>query len=227
VIAAAPAPDTAKRFWDLVDVYTPIGVAVFVLVVVGMVAIGLRFRSSAAEYPEGRDDWPLLEYSYCALVAGIAAFLLYLTFSTMSDEKETIATASGGHPGIPAGALVVKVTAAQWSWRFDYPGGAAVRGDNRHWPTLVVPVGRPVHFDITSIDVVHSFWIAHRKLKVDAFPRRTTTANLRWPTPGSWAQDGQCNQYCGTYHTDMNFNVRALAGPAFDAWLARQPRGTA
>jgi cytochrome c oxidase subunit 2 len=117
---------------------------------------------------------------------------------------------------------VVRVTAAQWSWRFDYPGGVSVAGDQDHWPTLVVPTGRAVHFDITSQDVVHSFWVAERRVKVDAFPGRTTTANLIWPSAGSWLQDGRCNQYCGLDHTTMNFNVRALAPAAFAAWLRRR-----
>jgi cytochrome c oxidase subunit 2 len=225
--AAAPAPDTAHKFWHLVDIYFPIGVVVFVLVVAGLIGVGLRFRSNAEEYPKGADDKMPLELSYLVLVGAVAAYLLYLTFSTMSSEKETIATASGGHPGVPAGALVVRVNAAQWAWRFDYPGGVTVQGDNRHWPTLVVPAGRPVHFTITSVDVVHSFWIVDRRIKVDAFPRRITTANLRWPEPGYWAQGGVCNQFCGHYHTDMNFNVRALPAAAFAAWLAQQPRSTA
>lgn len=212
--------DTAERFRHVANVYWPIGVAVFVLVTAGLVLVGLRFRSDADEYPEGRDEWPLLEYSWAALVGLVAAFLLYVTFTAMDDLRETTATASADHPAAPAGALTIRVTAAQWGWRFDYPGGVAVQGDNRRRPTLTVPTGRPVHFAITSDDVIHSFWIAERRFKVDAFPERTTTANLIWPQPGTWREGGRCNQYCGLYHTTMNFDVRALPGDAFDAWLA-------
>jgi cytochrome c oxidase subunit 2 len=116
----------------------------------------------------------------------------------------------------------VDVTATQWAWRFAYPGGFAAEGDERHWTTLVVPVGRPVYFRITSEDVVHSFWIPSRKLKVDAFPLRTTTATLLFPEPGSWHDGGRCNQYCGLNHTTMDFNVRAVPGPEFDRWLAER-----
>lgn len=215
-----PVPDTAEKFWDVVDVYWPIGVGVFALVTLAILGIGWRFRSTSDEYPEGKHEWPLVEYSYAAVVALIAGFLLYITFSTMADERETVATAYNGKPGTPKGALVVSVTAAQWGWRFDYPGGVAVAGDNRRWPTLVVPARRPVHFKVTSDDVIHSFWITDRKFKVDAFPDRTTTANLIWPRSGYWPEGGRCNQYCGLYHTTMNFNVRALPGAAFDRWLA-------
>jgi heme/copper-type cytochrome/quinol oxidase subunit 2 len=211
--------DTAGRFWHVFDVYWPIAVAVFVVVVGALIGVGLRFRSDSDEFPGGRSEWPALEYSWMGLVAAIAAFLLYVTFATMDAESGVVGNVNTAKPGVPRGALVIRVTAAQWSWRFDYPGGASVSGDQDHWPTLVVPTGRAVHFDITSEDVVHSFWVAERRVKVDAFPGRTTTANLIWPSAGSWLQDGRCNQYCGLDHTTMNFDVRALPAASFAAWL--------
>lgn len=217
----APVVDTAQRFWSLLDVYWPIGVGVFALVCGALLFAGLRWRSDADEYPQGRSEWPALEYGYALAVAAVCGLLVWLTYSVMNDERETVATAYGGRPGVPAGALSIDVRAAQWSWRFTYPGGATVVGDNRRLPTLVVPAGRPVHFAITSVDVIHSFWIADRKLKVDAFPRRTTEVNLIWPRAGYWPLGGRCNQYCGLYHTDMNFNVRALAPAQFSGWLER------
>lgn len=223
---AAAVLDTSKRFWHLVDIYWPIGAGVFVLVTVALIGVGLRFRSHADEYPRGRHDWPLVEYSYAAVVACVVGLLLYLTFTTMWSEKESSATAAGAHPDTPPGALVVRVTAAQWSWRFDYPGGVQVAGDEYRHPTLRVPVGRPVHFVLTSEDVIHSFWIVDRHFKVDMFPRRITTANLIWPGAGYWREGGRCNQFCGLDHTIMNFNVRAMPAAEFAAWLRSQRSAT-
>lgn len=211
--------DTAERFSDLVRIYAPVAAVVFVLVVGALIAVGLRFRSNAEEYPEGGDDRPLLELGYAALVAVVAAVLVYVTFAAMDAERGTSAAASGPGPP-PRGALRVGVVASQWAWRFEYPGGVVAQGDHRRRPTLTVPAGRAVAFRVTSTDVVHSFWVAARKVKVDAFPGRTTTLNLVWPRPGRWPEGGRCNQYCGLFHTTMNFDVRALPGPAFDRWLA-------
>lgn len=219
---AAAVPDTSKKFWHLVDIYWPIGTAVFVLVTFALIGVGLRYRSNADEWPGGRHEWRLVEYSYMTVVACVVAFLLYLTFTTMDSENESAATAAGAHPDTPPGALVVHVTAAQWSWRFAYPGGVQVTGDELHNPTLRVPADRPVHFVLTSTDVIHSFWIVDRKFKVDVFPRRITTANLIWPKPGYWLEGGRCNQFCGLDHTRMNFNVRAMPAARFAAWLRRR-----
>jgi cytochrome c oxidase subunit 2 len=207
--------DTADRFEHVFAIYWPIGAAVGLIVVAALIGVGLRFRSNAREFPGGRHASPLGEGLYALTVAAIVAVLLVVTFTTMDDEREASATAA------PSGAVKIDVRAAQWSWRFTYAGGKVVRGDAQHNPTLVVPAGRPVHFAITSADVVHAFWIDEREFKVDAFPERTTHATLIWPDPGFWRQGGRCNQYCGLDHTDMNFDVRALAPEEFEAWLAR------
>jgi heme/copper-type cytochrome/quinol oxidase subunit 2 len=219
---AAGVPDTHQKFWHLIDIYAPIGGGVFLIIVLLLIGVGLRFRSRADEYPQGRHEWPLMEYSYAGLVACVVGFLLYITFNTMWSEKESSATAAGAHPDTPPGALTVKVVGAQWSWQFIYPRGVQVAGDSNHWPTLRVPVGRPVHFVVTSTDVIHSFWVTDRAFKVDAFPRRITTANLIWPKPGYWPEGGRCNQFCGLDHTRMNFNVRAMPISQFNTWLTSQ-----
>jgi cytochrome c oxidase subunit II len=199
--------ETSKHFWHVVDVYWPIGTAVFVLVAGSLLFAALRFRAREPAFPGGRSEWPLAEYVYVAIIAAIVVMLLTVTYSALGSRT-------------PRGAETIRVTAAQWSWSFGYPGGVSVRGTSQRIPTLVVPAGRPVHFEVTSIDVVHAFWIVDRRFKVDAFPRRTTTANLVWPKPGSWREGGTCNQYCGLDHTRMVFNVLALPGSAYDRWLA-------
>ncbi len=225
--STAAVSDTRERFSDLVGVYLPIAAAVFAVVVALLVFTALRFRSQQDDFPGGRDDSHPLEWGYAIVVGAVVALLLYLTFSTMSDEHDTLAS-TGASAKAPPGAEAIHVTAAQWAWRFAYRRGVVVQGDSRRVPTLVVPVGRPVHFTVTSLDVVHAFYLPERRFKVDAFPRRTTAANLRWPHPGSWREGGACNQFCGLDHATMVFHVRALPAPAYDAWLrARAPGGSA
>src|SRR3954447_2325442 len=207
--------DTADRFEHVFGIYWPIGTAIGVIVVAVLIGVGLRFRSNARDFPGGRDESPLGEGLYALVIAAIVTVLLVVTFRAMDQERPASAKAA------PRDALTIRVRAAQWSWRFTYPNGKVVFGDAAHNPTLVVPAGRPVHFALTSADVIHSFWIDEREFKVDAFPQRTTYANLVWPEPGFWKQDGRCNQYCGLDHTSMNFSVRALDARAFETWLAR------
>jgi hypothetical protein len=89
----------------------------------------------------------------------VIVVLLVLTFGVQDRIS-----AKTNRPG-----LRVNVTAAKWNWRFDYPaqGISQIGGDSR--PTvLVVPSDTDVRFRMTSIDVIHSFWIPHVRFKRDA-----------------------------------------------------------
>lgn len=215
--------DTHDRYQELFDVYWPIGVGVFSVIALLIVFVVLRFRSSSREFPQGKSH-SKSEYAYAGLVTVVVSGLLLLTYNAMADLDDLPFEQDGeGRPGVEvAGAELVKVTAARWRWRFDYPRhGITQVGDT---PTLVVPADTPVRFEQTSIDVVHSFWIPERRFKVDAFPGRTTTFTLTFPDEGFQRQGGQCNQYCGLRHSYMHFDIRVLAPEEFREWVRERRR---
>lgn len=207
--------DTRDEYQRLFDIYWPIGVGVFLLITVLISFVVLRYRSESREFPKGRAEshW---EEVYAAGIAVVAAALLFFTYRTMGDlpldqngDGEPAAHVSGGE--------LVKVTAARWRWRFDYPKyGVTETGDT---PTLVVPVDTPVRFEQTSLDVVHSFWIPERRFKVDAFPGRTTKFTLTFPKTGYQRKGGECNQYCGLRHSYMDFDVNVVTRAEFRKWI--------
>ena len=72
--------------------------------------------------------------------------------------------------------LIVEVIGFQWQWQFDYPeSGRRVIGTEQLEPELVLPAGATVRFDLTSVDVIHSFWIPGFRFKRDVFPGRRQT----------------------------------------------------
>jgi cytochrome c oxidase subunit 2 len=123
-------------------------------------------------------------------------------------------------------ALRVDVTAAKWSWRFDYPRyGISLIGSDARPPTLVVPTGTRVLFTMTSLDVIHAFWIPERRFKRDAFPRRTTRFDLVFDRTGVFPDGGACAEYCGLHHAEMRFDVEAMPPAAFAAWARARSAG--
>jgi cytochrome c oxidase subunit 2 len=115
--------------------------------------------------------------------------------------------------------VTVDVVAFRWSWQFTYAGqGVVVDGDSTHVPELVVPAGQTVHIVLTSADVAHAFWVPAFLFKRDAIPGITNQFDFNVKQPGTWT--GQCAEYCGLYHDQMTFVVRAMPAPQFDAWLA-------
>ena len=87
--------------------------------------------------------------------------------------------------------------------------------DNR----LVLPVGVDVQIQVTSQDVVHSFFLPPLGVQIYAIPGRLTAAFTRIDKPGVYY--GQCNQICGLNHSFMPIAVEAKSQPDFDAWVAK------
>jgi cytochrome c oxidase subunit 2 len=112
----------------------------------------------------------------------------------------------------------VDVTASRWRWHFRYrdAGGDVVA---ESVDELALPLGRAVEFHVTSVDVIHSFWIPRLGGKIDAIPGRMNRLRLR--ADAAVPMRGQCAEYCGLEHAHMVFLVRVQDEPAHAAWLAR------
>jgi cytochrome c oxidase subunit 2 len=203
--------DTREEYDDLLALYLPIGIAV-AAIVFGLVFFAvIRYRRRDDELPAQREGMPLIEGLYAVLLAGIVALLLSATFST-EDEVDAVPDAPG---------LDIDVTAFQWGWRFDYPHGVSVVGDDVKPPTLTVPTDTAVRFTLESRDVIHSFWIPELRFKRDAFPERDNTFDLVFSGDETL---GRCAEFCGLAHGEMTFGVNALPPAEFDDWLATQRR---
>jgi cytochrome c oxidase subunit 2 len=104
-------------------------------------------------------------------------------------------------------AMQVDVLALQWGWHFTYrtDDGTMRRSNN----VLHIPAGQPVRLNITSADVIHSFWVPRLAGKIDATPGHVTTLRLNADAPGRYR--GLCAEFCGTAHVEMQFVVEAHA----------------
>ncbi|MBI5284080.1 MAG: cytochrome c oxidase subunit II [Chloroflexi bacterium] len=120
----------------------------------------------------------------------------------------------------------VKVEGVQWTWLINYPD-AQVEGARE----IVLPVDATVRFDITSRDVLHSFWIPSFLMKIDAVPGLTTTVSLKPTEEGSYQNDQnmrvQCAELCGLSHSRMTVPVRVVSREAYDEWVRSKQTGPA
>ena len=156
---------TRREYDHLFSIYVPIAIGVFLLIVLVVAISVVIFRRRPVERAARWHEHNLLEGSYAVLLACVAAFLLYLTF-TAEHQVDTVANRE--RP-----ALTVDVTASKWEWTFTYPAyGFSVRSGTVGRQPLVVPADEPVRFNLTSADVIHSFWIPALRYKHDAHPGR-------------------------------------------------------
>lgn len=110
--------------------------------------------------------------------------------------------------------LRVQVVALNWKWLFIYPdqGVATV---NR----LVIPVGTPVNFEITSGTVMNSFFVPQLGSQIYAMPGMRAKLSLQADRPGSYR--GLSAHYSGEGFADMVFRAEAVPQARFGEWVAQ------
>lgn len=127
----------------------------------------------------------------------------------------------------------VNVVGFRWSWAFNYldedvysigtpvdsqmiSEDPAIAADQI--PTLVLPVDEKVRFELTSPDVIHSFWVPSFLFKMDVIPGKTNAFELTPDKIGTFS--GKCAELCGTYHSQMLFNVKVVERAEFNEYVA-------
>ena len=157
-----------------------------------------------------------------------------------------------------AKAIKIDVTAQQFKWNVRYAGADGENGkknykligslnglnaigldlsDKRNYDDLqvneiVLPVGKPVRFTISSIDVLHSFYMPHFRVQMNAVPGMPTffqftptitTAEMKEKTnDAKFEYILLCAKICGGSHYNMKFNVKVVSEKEYQRWLTEQ-----
>ena len=209
--------------------YLTCWVTLVIFIVVGSVLAYamIKFRAKTGDEvppepaPQGHGN-PLVEVSLIG--ASVLALVIiaiptlkgiWYTFDVPAEEK--------------ANAYEVTATGYQWWFKFDYPNetaqvpdatGKLVSAPLTTGNELVVPAGRPIHVNLRTVDVIHSFWIPKLAGKVDMMPNRGNHLWFEADKPGYFW--GQCAEFCGESHAVMRFRVIALGPREFNDWLNSQ-----
>lgn len=112
--------------------------------------------------------------------------------------------------------LRVDVIGSQWSWRFEYSDFGIISTD------LVLPVNKQALLNISSTDVIHSFWVPEFRVKQDALPGEGFERELRVTPSKTGEFKVRCAELCGTEHYNMLAPVKVLSQSEFDGWVESQ-----
>lgn len=119
--------------------------------------------------------------------------------------------------GEPSSDYVIELEAAQFFWEVTYHNGATALDE------LVVPAEKRVRYDVSSIDVVHSFWVPAFRVKIDAVPGVPTQAYVTATAEGTIDDDinlrVQCAELCGAGHANMAMPVRVVSEAEFNEYV--------
>lgn len=158
---------------------------------------------------------------FCVIVPIIMVCVLFF-FTIMTGQK---VLAEEKDPDV-----TVDVVAFQWNWEFSYlsgpetPDGDVVStvGTSNRIPLLVLPTNRTIEYKIHSTDVIHAFWVVDFNFKRDVFPyprKNNQDDTFQNEIHETGAFVGRCAELCGTYHSAMNFELRALPPKKFDRYM--------
>lgn len=125
--------------------------------------------------------------------------------------------------------VTIEVIGKQWSWDFNYVDANVYEsgiqaqfegqtGVPETLPALYLPVGKTVQIDLSSRDVIHSFWVIDFLYKRDMFPGKTNHMYFTPQVEGTYM--GKCAELCGEFHSMMLFQVKVVSQPEYETYLA-------
>lgn len=111
--------------------------------------------------------------------------------------------------------VTVRAQARQWSWSFGYADASGLTTQD----VLHIPAGRPVDVEITTVDVIHSFWVPRLAGKLDAIPGQVNVLRIEAAEPGEYPGVGA--EFSGAGYSGDVFTVIAHDPAGWDAFLRR------
>jgi cytochrome c oxidase subunit 2 len=204
------ARDIASLFWWMMG-GAWIGLALVVALLVLAWRRGRRRPASAAGRgkPDEKLGW------YVVVGAGVVTPIALIAALFVISNIFVIQTTQA--PAASKTRLTVDVIGHQWWWEVRYPGTPVVTANEIH-----IPAHTPVRVNVTTADVIHSFWVPRLNRTIDAIPGQRNAIELNAQAVGRYR--GQCDEFCGLQHAHMAVYVYAQPPAQFRKWLAAQAK---
>jgi cytochrome c oxidase subunit II len=205
---------------NIVLLATATPVALAVLIYVGYALWAFRERT-----PEVVVDGPPIRGNASVQFWWLIVTTVLVLFLAAYGTIRLLADGAGGGQGpnpisippAPAGTRVlpVQVIAQQWQFTYRWPtyGGVETRA-------LELPANTLVKFNVTSLDVIHSFWAIELGVKADANPGVNNVAYVTTKGPLSFTV--RCAELCGLWHGYMFNPGQVVPRAQFATWIAQQ-----
>jgi cytochrome c oxidase subunit 2 len=174
-----------------------------------------RYKTRHAKMPpQNRYNLPM-EIFYTIAPFIIIAVLFYYTVLA-----QNAVTRMDANPEV-----TIDVVGQKWSWTFNYKAADNPAVGQDVWeagtinktPDLYLPAGKLIQFNLSSPDVIHSFWVPSFYEKLDVIPGRHNRLQMRPTAQGVFP--GRCAELCGTYHSAMLFNVHVVSENDYNNYL--------
>ncbi|MGN6818025.1 MAG: ubiquinol oxidase subunit II [Sphingomonas sp.] len=213
-----PSGYVALQQRDIIIFSTAIMLLIIVPVIALIIIFAWRYRAgNQATYDPDFDHSTSLE-----LVIWSAPLLIIICLGALTwwsthllDPFRPLDRVAANKPVDPkAKPLVVQVVSLDWKWLFIYPDqGVATVNE------LALPVDRPVRFDMTSTNMMNTFYAPTLAGMIYTMPGMRSTLHAVLNKPGVY--DGMSANYSGAGFSDMHFKLYGVGQADFDKWVAR------
>lgn len=193
----------------------------FALVCIGLFGFSFFYsqkRHKKATYTHGNERKHLLLTAFI----GLGVFLSVDMVITKVSSRD-IREAFWNFPEDSEDLIKIQVYAQQWAWNFRYAGQDGefnTDDDVVLLNTMVIPVDKKVMLQMTSKDVIHSFFLPNARIKADAIPGRF--AKLWFDANRVGEFEIACAEMCGIHHYLMKGQLTVLSQEDYDSWLNEQ-----
>lgn len=176
----------------------------FSLIVVFMLYSIVVFRKRHGDESEGEhfEGNTTLEIAWTVIPLIVVVIFAFYGINTLADVTRS-----------DPNEMVVKVNGFQWGWSFEYDGDILS-------PEMVLPVGQRVKMEMSTRDVIHSFWVPEMRVKQDLVPGQVTELRFTPIVEGEYKL--RCAELCGRSHWSMLATVRVVSADEYRQWLADQ-----
>jgi cytochrome c oxidase subunit 2 len=219
-----PAHSPVKASIESLNDEVTVIITLITIFVAGLLAwVAYRYNAKANPVPARVSHNTLLEVAWTLIPVLILVVIAVPSFRLVYFEDRA------RDPD-----MTVKVTGHQWYWEYTYPDSGNIDFNSYIVPEdklrpgqkrlldvdnqLVLPAGKKIRILTTSGDVIHSFFIPSLGVQRYAIPGRSIETWVEIDQPGDYY--GECNQICGTNHSQMPISIRALSPADFTTWLA-------
>jgi len=193
--------------------FTLIVSAVVCIVIAALLWAGIRRRHATTDIRSVRLERGGNGLRWISLGVLISAVPLLITLVWTMVALAKVS----GPPRNPA--LTLDVTGHEWWWevRYNAPRTSEIFTTANE---IHIPIGVPVLVRLHGADVIHSFWVPKLSGKTDAIPGQINLSWLQARVPGRYR--GACQEFCGSQHANMAFEVVAQSREDYDLWREAQ-----
>jgi len=234
------------RIDEMFDVTTGITMTVFFITQILLFTFLFRYRHSSKRRAHYLPHNNTIEKIWTIVPAIVLTVLVVFGFFTWQSIMNSTNT---------KGDLNIEVTGHQFAWELRYPGAdnklgvidyRLVNSDNQlgidfkdknsfddlRADTMYLPVNKTIRLNIRAQDVIHSCYMPHFRVQLNAVPglptffRFTptiTTADMRNRLDNpDFEYLLYCNKICGGIHYNMKKVVRVVTEAEYLQWIAKQ-----